>query len=168
MNVEDALKYPDETALLRRRGYILTASGGGMCAWVNDDIKISITCEKGGATDKWIARNDGGQTVGSGPTCDILLKRLLPLERGPLATDGAIRDVYEVAQRILKNKRALGPLSTGERLAAALIFDKRSWMSDYSILGAIDRLGNDWFLATMTVRNHLVNEGKIPGAPKRR
>jgi hypothetical protein len=164
--VEDTVDHEGDTALLRRRGYILTLTDveNGSVAWTNEDLKISIDCATTAVGPRWTARQ-AGELLVFAPTVVMLLDRLAPIERGLSVTDETMRGVLEVAERILRNKRALGPMSTGERIAAGFIFDKRSWFSDYSLLGAIERLGHGWLEAAMLVRAHLVEEGKIRGAP---
>jgi hypothetical protein len=44
-----------------------------------------------------------------------------------------------------------GPYSTGEKLAVAVLLDRHDWLRamDYTILDAIDRIGDDWMRAVM-------------------
>jgi hypothetical protein len=163
LRVEDTVGHEGDTVLLRRRGYILTDVGGSV-AWINEDLKISIDCVATAVGPRWTAR-EAGKLLVFAPTVVMLLDRLAPIERGLSVTDETMRSVLEVAERILRNKRALGPMSTGERIAAGFIFDKRSWFFDYSLLGAVERLGHGWLEAAMLVRAHLVEEGKIGSGP---
>lgn len=44
-----------------------------------------------------------------------------------------------------------GPYSTGEKLAVAVVLDRHDWLKamGYTILEAIDRIGDDWMRAVM-------------------
>ena len=151
----------DETASLRRRGYILSELDNGTAAWINEDIGIIIDYAQEEKGKRWIAQTREGELLASAPTVDILLARILPAERALSVTDEGLRAVTEVAERVLRNEKALGPMSTGEVIAAALIFDRRDWIASYSMLGAVERLGVDWFEAALTVRRRLIAGGKI-------
>lgn len=50
-----------------------------------------------------------------------------------------------------------GPLSTGEALAAALVLNRADWLKemDYTILQAIDRVGDDWMRQLPEVARYL-------------
>jgi hypothetical protein len=150
-----------ETASLRRRGYIRTHLPDDTAVWSNEDVGISIDCQQNASGTRWIARTHEGEFITAAPMVDLLLSRILPDERSRSVTDEGLRAVSEVAQRVLRNKRALGPMSTGEVIAAALIFNKPEWIPNYSVLGAVERLGYDWFEAAMTVRRRLIADGKI-------
>jgi hypothetical protein len=63
----------------------------------------------------------------------------------------------EITTRILrlvalveKDEASRAVLSTNERIAVALVLDRKDWLDQMSwaILGAIDRLGEQWFRAT--------------------
>jgi len=51
-------------------------------------------------------------------------------------------------------ERALGVFSTGERLAVALVLDRKDWLEEwrYTMLDAVDRLGTEWFRAALAVQ----------------
>lgn len=48
---------------------------------------------------------------------------------------------------------ALGPWSTGEKLAVALVLHRVDWLDamEYSMLEAVDRIGYDWLQASIRV-----------------
>ena len=63
----------------------------------------------------------------------------------------------EITARILrlvalveKDEASRAVLSTKERIAVALVLNRKGWLDQMSwpILGAIDRLGKQWFRAT--------------------
>jgi hypothetical protein len=52
------------------------------------------------------------------------------------------------------HQKQLGPWSTGEKIAVCLVLDRADWLKkmDYTMLEAIDRLGEDWLDACQFVR----------------
>jgi hypothetical protein len=149
-----------EIAALRRRGY-RSASQDGSAGWVNERLEIALTFEAGPGGGRWVARTQNRKTLESAPTVDILLTRILPHERALSVDEEALHAVTEVAERVLQNERgAISRMSVGEFIAATLIFD---WprLPNYSILGAIERLGYAWFDAALVVRRRLIADGKI-------
>jgi len=52
-----------------------------------------------------------------------------------------------------QHRSALGPWSTGECLAVALILNRHDWLEamEHTILEALERLGPDWFAACQVV-----------------
>jgi len=63
----------------------------------------------------------------------------------------------EITARILrlvalveKDEASRAVLSTSERVAVVLVLDRKDWLDQMSwtVLGAIDRLGEQWFRAT--------------------
>lgn len=55
-------------------------------------------------------------------------------------------------------------MSTGERLAVALICNRADWLKqlDYTMAEAVDRVGQDWMSRVRNVERALVDEGLLP------
>jgi hypothetical protein len=57
-------------------------------------------------------------------------------------------DLAHIVRVTLEAKRmgSLGPHSTGEKLASALVLNRADWLTsmDYTIAEAIDRIGMEW------------------------
>jgi len=67
-------------------------------------------------------------------------------------------DTYDVILRLVQNvqkdEASIGVLSTGERLAVALVLDRKDLLDEfgYTMLGAADRVGQDWLKAALKVQ----------------
>ena len=58
-------------------------------------------------------------------------------------------------QMVLANEANFGVLSTGERIAVAMVLNRFDLVSKYgSILEAIDRLNQEWTQAALRVQRH--------------
>lgn len=55
-------------------------------------------------------------------------------------------------------------MSTGERLAVALICNRADWLKqmNYTMAEAIERVGQDWMSRVRNVERALVDEGLLP------
>lgn len=73
------------------------------------------------------------------------------------------KEVMTTAERILAmvdrvedNPESIGVLSTGEALAVALVLDRKDMLDirngGYTMLEAVERLGEDWFRAALIVQ----------------
>lgn len=73
-----------------------------------------------------------------------------------LRTVDIIRDLVE---RVHENEHAFGVLSTGEKLAVALVLDRHDLIAQinggYEMLEAMDRLGPTWLRAALIVQRDL-------------
>lgn len=58
--------------------------------------------------------------------------------------DDTLAHIVRVAK--LAHRQGYGVLSTGERLAAAMVLNRADWLAEmsYTLPEAIDRLGPDW------------------------
>ena len=57
------------------------------------------------------------------------------------------------ARRVIRDENSIGVLSTGERIAVALILDRADLLPrDYTMLDAVDRLGAEWTEAALRVQ----------------
>ena len=58
------------------------------------------------------------------------------------------------ARMVMADERRIGVLSTGERIAVALILDRPDLFphGGYTVLEAVDRLGRDWTQAAFRVQ----------------
>lgn len=67
--------------------------------------------------------------------------------------------VLAIERRALEDQadNELGPWSTGEKLAVCLVLDRYDWLQamGYSMLEAVDRLGEDWLAAAQQVRRRI-------------
>jgi hypothetical protein len=68
-------------------------------------------------------------------------------------------DTYDVILRLVQNvqkdEASIGVLSTGEQLdAVALVLDRKDLLDKfgYTMLGAADRVGQDWLKAALKVQ----------------
>ena len=67
-------------------------------------------------------------------------------------------DTYDVILRLVQNvqkdEASIGVLSTGEQLAVALVLDRKDLLDKfgYTMLGAADRIGQDWLKAALKVQ----------------
>ena len=57
---------------------------------------------------------------------------------------------------VAHDARSFGTLSTGERIAVALVLDRYDLLQDAwgSMLEAVDRLGSDWTQAALRIQRH--------------
>lgn len=58
-------------------------------------------------------------------------------------------DLMQRVEVVERDEGAIGVMSTGERLAVALVLDRRHLLEGYTILEAIDRLGEEWTRAAI-------------------
>ena len=57
------------------------------------------------------------------------------------------------ARMVLADERAVGVLSTGERIAVAFVLDRSDLLPrDYTMLDAFNRLGSEWTEAAVRVQ----------------
>lgn len=76
-----------------------------------------------------------------------------PTEPRPGAAEQQIRDKVRV---VANHEASMGVLSTGERIAAALVLDRYDLVKEYygTMLEAADRLGTDWLKASLRVQRN--------------
>ena len=57
---------------------------------------------------------------------------------------------------VAQAEQSFGTLSTGERIAVALVLDRYDLLQDAwgSMLEAMDRLGSDWIQAALRIQRH--------------
>ena len=62
--------------------------------------------------------------------------------------------IERMARMVRKRPAQRGVLSTGEFLAVAFVLDRPSWIrqSGYTMLSAMDRLGDEWYRAALAVQ----------------
>jgi methyl coenzyme M reductase beta subunit len=53
---------------------------------------------------------------------------------------------------VAKDEPSIGILSTGERLAVALVLNRFDMLAGYTMIEAVERLGADWFRAAQDVQ----------------
>jgi hypothetical protein len=63
--------------------------------------------------------------------------------------------IAALVERVRADEGALGKLSTGEALAAVLVLDRKDLLGDYTMLEAVERLGDEWFRAALAVQRSL-------------
>jgi hypothetical protein len=63
--------------------------------------------------------------------------------------------IAALVERVRADEGALGKLSTGEALAAVLVLDRKDLLGDYTMLEAVERLGDEWFRAAVAVQRSL-------------
>jgi hypothetical protein len=63
--------------------------------------------------------------------------------------------ILQLVQRVQDDERSIGVLSTGETLAVALVLDRADLMRGYTMLEAVNRLGDEWFRAAIAVQRTL-------------
>jgi hypothetical protein len=61
-------------------------------------------------------------------------------------------DLLRRAQRVQQDEAAIGVMSTGERIAVALILDRRDLLDWGTMLESVERLGPDWLRASLRVQ----------------
>lgn len=72
--------------------------------------------------------------------------------------------VAQLVRFVEQDERRRGVLSTGERIAVALVLDRAEWLAEmgYSLLDAVDRLGPVWLEAARGVRRAGWNVSSTP------
>jgi hypothetical protein len=76
-------------------------------------------------------------------------------------------DTYDVilrlAQRVQKDDAAIGVLSTGERLAVALVLNRKHYLDEfkYTMLEAANRVGPEWLEAAIKVQRDWFIDGRL-------
>ena len=64
--------------------------------------------------------------------------------------------IRQMAESVLGDERRFGVFSTGEKIAIALVLDRRDLLAEinggYSMLEATERLGPEWTAAALTVQ----------------
>jgi len=62
-----------------------------------------------------------------------------------------------MVERVQADDSQIGVLSTGERLAVALVLDQKDWLERwrYTMLEAVERLGEEWFRAALAVQRSI-------------
>src|SRR5262245_62118877 len=63
--------------------------------------------------------------------------------------------IAALVERVRADEGALGKLSTGEAPAAVLVLDRKDLLGDYTMLEAVERLGDEWFRAALAVQRSL-------------
>lgn len=92
----------------------------------------------------------------------IMPQVLRPRPPVPFVPETPEKAVRRTAERYLTSRRSVGVMSTGETLAIAYLFDKPSLLVDWTLLGAIDRIGPEWWAAIQIVHGELYEAGHIP------
>jgi ribonucleotide reductase beta subunit family protein with ferritin-like domain len=64
--------------------------------------------------------------------------------------------ILEKVQMVAQDARSFGVLSTGERIAVALVFDRQDLLQKAwgTMLEAVHRLGPEWTLAALRVQRN--------------
>ena len=64
--------------------------------------------------------------------------------------------ILEKVQMVAQDARSFGVLSTGERIAVALVFDRQDLLQKAwgTMLEAVHRLGPEWALAALRVQRN--------------
>jgi hypothetical protein len=67
------------------------------------------------------------------------------------------RAEQEITRRVAaveEDESRIGLYSTGEKLAVALVLDRKDWLEEwrYTILEAVERLGTEWTRAALAVQ----------------
>lgn len=60
--------------------------------------------------------------------------------------------ITELVERVVKNERHIGVLSTGEFLAVALVLDRKDLLGTYTMVEAANRVGPQWLEAALWVQ----------------
>ena len=70
--------------------------------------------------------------------------------------NAAERQILAKVQMVAHDARSFGVLSTGERIAVALVFDRYDLLQHTwgSMLEAVNRLGPEWTLAALRIQRH--------------
>jgi hypothetical protein len=71
-----------------------------------------------------------------------------------MSLDATAQTIMRLAEMVKRDPKQRGVLSTGEYLAVAMVLNKPSWLKedDYTMLEAIDRLGDEWTKAAIIVQ----------------
>jgi len=70
--------------------------------------------------------------------------------------DETKRKIMRLVGSVKADETSFGPLSTGEKIAVALVMDRTDWLRDYgTILQAVDRLGEKWLDAALAVQRDM-------------
>lgn len=62
--------------------------------------------------------------------------------------------ITDMVERVVKDERQIGVLSTGETLAVALVLDRKDLLTGYTMLEAANRLGPQWLEAALWVQRN--------------
>ena len=67
--------------------------------------------------------------------------------------DHTLRRLSELVDRVERNERSIGVLSTGERIAVALVLNRTDLLPDTypHVLHAVDRLDDYWLEAAIEI-----------------
>lgn len=78
-----------------------------------------------------------------------------PINSAPVQ-NSAERQIRDKVRMVATHEASMGVLSTGERIAAALVLDRYDLVKEYygTMLEAADRLGNDWLKAALRVQRN--------------
>jgi hypothetical protein len=63
--------------------------------------------------------------------------------------------ILRLVERVQEDENRIGVLSTGERLAVALVLDRKDLLGGYTMLEAVNRLGDDWLRASIAVQRSM-------------
>jgi hypothetical protein len=67
--------------------------------------------------------------------------------------------ILTMVESVQRDVASFGVFSTGEKLAVAMVLDRKNLLDNvnggYTMLEAIERLGDDWFRAALTVQRSL-------------
>jgi hypothetical protein len=74
-----------------------------------------------------------------------------------MSLDTTAQTIMRLSERIKRDHKQRGVLSTGEYLAVAMVLNKPSWLKEdgYTMLEAIDRLGDEWTKAAIIVQKEM-------------
>lgn len=75
-------------------------------------------------------------------------------------------DIRQRVSSVLGDERRFGVFSTGEKIAVALVLDRRDLLAEvnggYTMLEAVERLGPEWTAAALQVQREGVAEVSSP------
>jgi hypothetical protein len=63
--------------------------------------------------------------------------------------------ILALVERVQADENSIGVLSTGETLAVALVLDRKDLLGSYTMLEAVNRLGDEWLRASIAVQRAL-------------
>lgn len=71
-----------------------------------------------------------------------------------MAYASIVETITHLVQATEKNPERRGVFSTGEYLAVCLVLERHDWLkeSKYTMLEAVERLGEEWFAAALQVQ----------------
>lgn len=71
--------------------------------------------------------------------------------------DDAAARIQRLAEIAKRDPRRRFVWSTGEQIAVAMVLNKPTWLKEqgYSLLEAVERLGEDWFRASLIVQRSM-------------